>query len=253
METPAVEEEVRAPQRMSLDEMRTSLLSVQAAQAAARARNRRETLKARLMVGTAVVTFVVGVVATRTRAARGPEPRRRSMAVAVAPVVPHPPVPAAPVAAEPAAPPAPPAPPVAPAIATRDGANASAVDECEALVGRHLWRQAAEPCASAAKARPNDAAVALALSQSEHARNRLAEAGRWARRAIALDPKLPEAFVIRAHAEAQAGQEAAAARDFRRYLALAPHGWHAREARAALRPRQSAGDASSSVTSESAQ
>jgi Tfp pilus assembly protein PilF len=106
------------------------------------------------------------------------------------------------------------------------------------LCKSHRWRQAAEPCALAVKARPDDATIVLGLAQSEHARNRLAEAGEWAKRAIALDPNLAEAFIIQAHAEARAGDAGAAAQDFRRYLSLAPRGWHAREARAALRARQ---------------
>jgi Flp pilus assembly protein TadD len=105
------------------------------------------------------------------------------------------------------------------------------------LCKRHRWREAAEPCALAIKARPDDATLFLGLAQSAHARNRLAEAGTWAKRAIALDPNLAEAFIIKAHAEANVGDEAAADRDFRQYLALAPRGWHAKEARKALRAR----------------
>ena len=89
----------------------------------------------------------------------------------------------------------------------------------------------------AIKARPDDATLMLGLAQSAHARNHLTEAGQWAKRALALDPSLAEAFIIEAHAEARVGDAAAAARDFRQYLALAPRGWHAREARKALRAR----------------
>jgi tetratricopeptide (TPR) repeat protein len=238
-----MEEEAPNRQRLNVDEMRASLSAVHAAQAEARARNRRETLKARLLVGTAVVTFSVGVIATRTRAAHGSSPRPLP-AAQVAPLAAHPaPTPAAPPEASAAVAPEAPLEPPAAVVAPEGASPEGAVTECEALVGRHLWRQAAEPCASAAKVRPNDAAIALALAQSEHARNRLPEAGQWARRAIELDPSLPEAFVIRAHAEARAGDAVAAARDFRRYLSLAPRGWHAREARAALRARQVEADA----------
>jgi hypothetical protein len=131
----------------------------------------------------------------------------------------------------------------APEPATDRAATEGAVAACEQLCKRHRWREAAEPCAVAAKARPDDANIVLGLAQSEHARNHLAEAGAWAKRAIALDPDLAEAFIIEAHAEAHAGARAASARDYRRYLSLAPHGWHAREARAALRARQDRRDA----------
>jgi tetratricopeptide (TPR) repeat protein len=225
--------------------MRASLSAVREAQADALARNRRETLKARLLVGTAVVTFAVGLVATRTSAARKVPLKRSTVAASVAPAASAPaiapPAVAAPIAAAPlAAPPLEaPAPTAVPEAASADGAaNAEAVATCERLNKRHHWREAAEPCAAAVKARPNDATIVLALAQSEHARNRLAEAGQWATRAIALDPSLAEAFIIQAHAETRAGNAGAAARDFRRYLSLAPRGWHAREARAALRARE---------------
>jgi tetratricopeptide (TPR) repeat protein len=252
METPRLEEEGQPIHRLNVEEMRASLSAVRAAQAEARARNRRETLKARVLVGTAVVTFAVGVVATRTRAAHGSSARRPTVAEIAAPAVNAAPASVAPLGAAPPAPLEPPSPPVPAQISGPDRAgDASVVAECEALVGRHLWRQAAQPCALAVEARPNEAGLALALAQAEHARNRLADAEHWAQRAIALDPSLPEAFVIRAHAEAHAGDSRAAARDFRRYLSLAPRGWHAKEARAALRARQDDRDPRPSSTSSS--
>jgi tetratricopeptide (TPR) repeat protein len=231
--------------------MRASLLAVHAAQAEARARNRRETTKARVLVVTAVVTFAVGLVATRTRAARTPPPRGPAIAAPVslaerpAPVLVAPKLAAptraapmrAPISAARAAPSEAPA-SAAPETSPGDGtANTGAVAECEMLCKRHHWRQAAEPCAAAIKTRPDDAIILLGLAQSAHARNRLAEAGEWAKRTIALDPNLAEAFIIEAHAEVRVGDAAAAARDFRRYLSLAPRGWHAKEAREALRAR----------------
>ena len=223
--------------------MRASLLAVHAAQAEARARNRRETTMARVLVGTAVVTFAVGLVATRTRTARETQPRGPAVAATVslaerpAPMLAAPKL-AAPISAARAAPSEAQA-FAAPETSTGDGtATAGAVAECEMLCNRHRWRQAAEPCAVAIETRPNDPAILLGLAQSAHARNHLAEAGQWAKRAIALDPSLAEAFIIEAHAEARVGDAAAAARDFRRYLALAPRGWHAKEAREALRSRR---------------
>ena len=219
--------------------MRASLLAVHASVAETRARNRRETTKARVLVGTAVVTFVVGLVVTRTRAAREIPPRAPAVTATVSLAErPAPMLTTAPISAARAAPfEAPPS--AAPQTSTVDGtADAGAVAECEMLCKHHHWRQAAGPCAVAIKARPDDATILLGLAQSAHARNRLAEAGEWAKRAIALDPNLAEAFIIQAHAEARVGDTAAAARDFRRYLSLAPRGWHAREAHEALRAGQ---------------
>jgi tetratricopeptide (TPR) repeat protein len=217
--------------------MRASLTAVDAARAEARARHRRETLRARLLVATAVATFAVGLVATRTRAARKSPSRAPAAAAAVAPASRPVPVPAA-LTPAPAEAPVAAAPQPAQPSATDGAASAAAVAECEQLCKGHRWRQAAEPCAAAVQARPDDASLVLGLAQSEHARNRMTEAGQWAKRAIALDPTLAEAFIIEAHAEARAGDAEAAARDYRRYLSLAPRGWHARQARAALRASQ---------------
>jgi tetratricopeptide (TPR) repeat protein len=227
---PAGEVRRRRPDNEGL---RASLARVRAAQEAARARNRHETLKARLGLATFFVTIAAGWVVIHASAARTRKVPRRALAAAAAA--------AAPCCAEPAAAgtpsslsaAAPEATPVAPSVDA--SANVGADAECEALSKGHHWRQAAESCALAVQLRPDDAALVLALAQSQHARNRLSEAAESARRAIALDSNLPEAFIILAHAEAHAGNPAAAARAFRRYLTLAPHGWHAREARVALR------------------
>jgi hypothetical protein len=222
--------------------MRASLSAVQTAVAETRARNRRETMKARLLVGTAVLTFAIGLIATRTRAARTPAPSGPKVAAVVPRAAPPTPTFAAPKLTAPISAPRAAA-PRAPAFAeteppvTADTANTSAVAECETLCKRHRWRLAAEPCAMAIKTRPDDPTLFLGLAQSAHARNHLAEAGEWAKRASALDPTLAEAFIIQAHAAADVGDAAAATRDFRRYLALAPRGWHSKEARKALRER----------------
>ena len=120
--------------------------------------------------------------------------------------------------------------------------GASAAD-CEATLKASHWHQASEACAVAFAAQPTNAGLALKMAQAEHARAHYAVAGDWAKRALALDNTLPEAFVIVAHAEASAGHPEAATRAFRQYLVLAPRGWHASEARAALRgghPREHA-------------
>jgi tetratricopeptide (TPR) repeat protein len=234
MEASFVEtEEIRRSQPWDGEGMRASLSKVHAAVAETRARNQRETMKARLLVGTALVTFAVGVVVTRTRTARKAAPGGPTVAAIAAPAAPVLAAPelAAPIGATRTSL------PEAPAVAAPETTTAGAVAECETLCEHHRWRQAAEPCARAIKLRPDDATLYLGLAQSAHARNHLAEAGDWAKRASALDPNLAEAFIIQAHAEAGIGDEAAAARDFRRYLSLAPRGWHAKEARKALHER----------------
>lgn len=122
------------------------------------------------------------------------------------------------------------------AIAARERAIAT----CGEAYNRHRWRSAAEACGAAFEAQSRDATLAMKVAQAQHARNHYAEAGVWARRAIALDglgaDVDPEAFVIVAHAERRARNPIAARTAYRRYLALAPRGWHAAEARAAVHP-----------------
>jgi len=74
----------------------------------------------------------------------------------------------------------------------------------------------------------------MRVAQAQHRRGNIAAAGEWASRAIDLDASLPEAFVIQAHAATLEGDTGAAAAAYRRYLALAPRGWHSAEARQAL-------------------
>jgi hypothetical protein len=75
----------------------------------------------------------------------------------------------------------------------------------------------------------------MKVAQAQHARAHYADAGEWARRALALEDADPEAYVILAHAERRAGHPVAVRNAYHQYLLLAPRGWHASEARAALR------------------
>ena len=122
-------------------------------------------------------------------------------------------------------------------------ARERALAACNTAYDRHRWRSAAEACGTAFEAQSRDASLAMKVAQAQHARSHYAEAGVWARRALALDgvgaDVDPEAFVIVAHAERRAQNPVAARTAYRRYLALAPRGWHASEARAALHPSSS--------------
>jgi tetratricopeptide (TPR) repeat protein len=113
---------------------------------------------------------------------------------------------------------------------------AETLASCNLAYEAHRWPAATEACARTADLRPRDAALAMKVAQAFHARGRYADAGVWARRALELNDVDPEALVIVAHAERRAGHPAAAKSAYRRYLVLAPRGWHAAEARAAVRP-----------------
>jgi tetratricopeptide (TPR) repeat protein len=102
------------------------------------------------------------------------------------------------------------------------------------------WRLSPAACARRFEADPSNAALALAVAQAEHAHARLNEAARWARRALALDPKAAEAYVLVARADAENGRPEDAREAYRNYLELAPRGWHQAEARAAVRRARTA-------------
>jgi hypothetical protein len=213
--------------RLGADELRASLEAVRSAQSAARARARTETRWARAIVAGALMA--VGV--TAWAAAR--HPRRASVAARAEAIATHlaPSISPPPVEAPSADPPAPTA-PVARSSAADSG---DAVAFCDGAFAQRNWPAIASTCAVAFEARPREGALAMRVAQAEHRRGHVALAADWARKALAIDASAPEAYVIVAHAERAAGREDAAAEAYRRYLTLAPRGWHAAEARRALR------------------
>lgn len=110
---------------------------------------------------------------------------------------------------------------------------ADAASECAEALEHHHWVKIAKACPVAFEQKP-DAQLALTVAQALHRRGRIAEAATWAERVLDLDPQMPEAFVIVAHAAEQTGEAGKAATAYRQYLSLAPRGWHAVEARRAL-------------------
>jgi tetratricopeptide (TPR) repeat protein len=256
----------RAGLRPPSEELRASLAAVQAARAAARTRLRRDTRQIRVVSLALIAACAAGALAIaghfrgRHRPARAP-----SLSAAAVPAVSSPDLGAAPTPAGQAAGaastgatlPAPMALAAAPAVPVRitappvtavaadaatagpEGATtaniAQAQAACDQAYAGRRWPAATESCGRASELRPRDAALTMKVAQAYHARGRYAAAGDWARRALALDGVDPEALVILAHAERHAGHPAAARSAYRRYLVLAPRGWHAAEARAAVR------------------
>jgi tetratricopeptide (TPR) repeat protein len=234
------------------DDARASLHAVRVAQEAARTRARQQTRQARLLfaIGAAAAVLLVGGLAPRLahwRQAR----RRAPIATLPAAVLPAP-APAATAAAD--APVAPSAPSVAqansaepapaaklPAIGEEKAESAGRSEQgCDiASVRSAAWRVSPEACARAFDADPTNPALALAVAQAEHARGHVTEAAHWAKRALALDPKAAEAYVLVARADLEAGRREDAGAAYRHYLELAPRGWHHAEARRALRPARS--------------
>ena len=216
------------------NEVRASLEAVRVAGVVARARARRQTLHARIALATMLIGLALFALAFGPRLAREIRARRHHV-VATAPVAVAAPASRAAALPEPVAP--------APVAAATDSSPVAAppkpgvtADEmgCDARLLTHApWRLSAEACARAFDLDPNNARLALAIAQAEQAHGSPEESARWAERALSLKPDAAEAYVLIARAAARRGHHDEARAAYRRYLELAPRGWHQTEARAA--------------------
>lgn len=246
-----------SPGRGLSPEVRASLEAVRVAQVGARQRARRQTMKARIWftIVMAAIGFAAVAVAPRLARIRHPRPHG-SPSIGVATTTTALPPPAAePVRAEMAAASPGKAEPTvsSPAPSQSPGATehapiavaapATAADVVAAnegcdtgLIRRAPWRLSASSCARAFdSAGGTNATLALAIAHAEHAHGSATAAADWARRALALDPTAAEAYVLIARADLKTGHDEDARTAYRRYLELAPRGWHQREARDAVR------------------
>ena len=245
-------------------EVRASLEAVRVAQVGARLRARRQTARTRFWFATLVAAVGLAAVAvgprlrgrharprvspptpvTATTAMTTAEPARRGEVPRRRPSATRRSVPSEPSAGEPESPgsptaavylAAPVAAPVAAPANARDiiGADAG----CDTgLIRRAPWRLSASACARAFEATgATNATLALAIAHAEHAHGSATAAADWARRALALDPTTAEAYVLIARADVKTGHDEDARTAYRRYLELAPRGWHKGEARDAVR------------------
>jgi hypothetical protein len=232
-------------------ETRASLAAVRVAQESAQRRARRQTMETRIGVTLLLGAAALGAVALRPHLAHWRQSRAAAAKstptslVATEPAVLAAPRPAAfaapvlapePAIAKAAAPAAPDPGPSTPAATQAKATDTNVPAEgCDTSTRHGLWRRSPEACARAFAADPQNASLALAVAQAEHAHARLDEAAQWAKRALALDPNAAEAYVIIARADAKNGRDEEARTAYRRYLEIAPRGWHKAEARAALR------------------
>ena len=233
--------------RLTLSEdARASLEAVRAAQETARLRARRQTMQARLWFAVILGAGAL-VVGSWPRLRHSLGGRASSIAAerTASPSLP-PTAASSPPAERPMADPAggpppppkqrmPPRPPRSPPRTTTNRVTGPRSEPTP-------WRVSPEACVRAFQANPTDATLALAIAQAEHAHGSHAEAAQWAKRALALDPSAAEAYVIVARAEKEGNRPEEAREAYRRYLELAPRGWHHSEARAALRSERSRGD-----------
>jgi hypothetical protein len=206
--------------------VKASLAAVRAAREAARQRSRRQGWTTRISA-----LALIGAAAAMWPMIRG---HHQKGVTASAPVRVTTPLAKPTLAAEVAAP----APPMATSNVRAAEAPAEiAVDTeaCDQSFASHQWRVAAEQCELAFTAAPSRADLALKIAKAQHARAHFRESVTWAQNTLKLEASNAEAFAIIARSERRAGHTAEAAAAYRRYLSLAPHGWHAHEARTALR------------------
>jgi hypothetical protein len=258
--------------RVLSSEVRASLEAVRVAQVAARERARRQTVRTRIWVAAvlAVVGSVVLAFGPRIAGRRHAGLQSATPATTPAPTSPERAAPAiSPERAAPAISPERAAPAISPertghaisperagpaigspataamvanatevapvAVEPKAVDGTGPVEGCDTqLIRRAPWRLSAQACARAFDADPTNAALALAVAHAEHAHGSVSEAGQWAKRALALDGKTAEAHLLIARAEVAQGNRDEARTAYRRYLELAPRGWHKAEARAAL-------------------
>jgi tetratricopeptide (TPR) repeat protein len=215
------------------EEARASLEEVQVAQEAARQRARRQTRQARLLFAISAAAIALLVAELAPRVSRWRHARRPAPIAALPPASSPPPAP--PATAAPAEAPIAQASAAATSPQAESGERAPTAGCDVASVRSAAWRVSPEACARAFEGDPTNAALALAVAQAEHARGHLTEAAQWAKRALALDPKAAEAYVLIARADMEHGRREDAGAAYRHYLELAPRGWHHTEARRALR------------------
>jgi hypothetical protein len=124
-----------------------------------------------------------------------------------------------------------------PAKANASDASSAKLSACTGVLrsGRfkERYREVDSKCRAAFQAAPA-APLAMEIAQAALENGRNADAASWARRAIGVDPRHANAFVLLGGAEQQMGHPAEARAAYARYLELAPNGEHAQDVRALL-------------------
>jgi CheY-like chemotaxis protein len=93
-------------------------------------------------------------------------------------------------------------------------------------------KDAETACVAAKDANPDSAEACALLGHALFGRKKRREALQWAERAVALDPRHADAYVIIGGVKQASDDKAAAKAAYRKYLELAPHGQYAADLRA---------------------
>lgn len=89
-------------------------------------------------------------------------------------------------------------------------------------------------CRPAVKTNPRSADLLIIMARAELDRGKAEESRDWAKRAIEVDPSLPDAYIYLGTAEQELGNKGEAKAAYQKYLQLVPTGRRARELRAVL-------------------
>jgi Flp pilus assembly protein TadD len=118
--------------------------------------------------------------------------------------------------------------PAAPVVVA--AADSAALEQtCRDAFGRKKYKDILDSCGRAFEARPAAADLAVLVAETELDRGRAGSALTWARKAVAADPNMADAYVFIGTAEQQSGHAQAARTAYLKYLELAPAGRYAQD------------------------
>lgn len=103
---------------------------------------------------------------------------------------------------------------------------------CQTTFNAGRMRDATTACTAAVEANPDSPKAVALLAHAEFNRSHRKEALSWAEKAIKLDSKTADAYVIIGGVQQDAGRNADAKAAYRKYLELAPKGQYAADLRA---------------------
>ena len=207
--------------------------------------------RALALAGVGAVLGMAGSLLVFMRLGAAPLPERpvaqapTQTVVAVSPVASEPaPVAsiAVPAAVAPAVDPAPTHAPAPAAVeaAVVPAAAAPTLEDCRRAYARDRYSRIVRTCTqalAAAEGQAESGELAGTMAMLAHAeldRGNYSRARSWARKALALDPRLPEAYAYLGFVEDQAGRRDEALAAYRSYLELAPRGRYADDIRSII-------------------
>jgi CheY-like chemotaxis protein len=199
--------------------------------------------RALVLAGLGAALGVGGALLLFLRSAAAPPPPAAAVPAALVVPIRGEPTPAAPPPQSPPPAAVSPAPPASEGAASPTAAAApataaatSAAEElgarCRRAYARQRYAGIVQLCTGALEAAPDEPDLMAILAHAELDRGNYDRARKWARRALALEPRLAEAHAYLGFIEDQAGRRDAAMASYRAYLKLAPRGRYAEDIRA---------------------